>query len=161
MCLHAPRAPAWRTTLPPRRICNHWKCAGSAAVLGRALATRIAARVHVARNWRQWCSCAVQLSFGGDHPYAATLVPLALMPSSGLFGGTRSNCIEVPRTCQFDFSKTLLESRSITVLIGGDACNFRRPAGKLCSARRRTPHAGMRMLPRPTPIRGLSVCFRK
>ena len=31
------------------------------------------------------------------------------------------------------------------------ACNFRRPAGKLCSARRRTPHAGTRMLPRPTP----------
>jgi hypothetical protein len=34
------------------------------------------------------------------------------------------------------------------------ACNFRRPAGKPCSARRRTPHAGTRMLPRPiaTPV---------
>jgi hypothetical protein len=31
------------------------------------------------------------------------------------------------------------------------ACSFRRPAGRPCSARRRTPHAGTRMLPRPTP----------
>jgi hypothetical protein len=30
------------------------------------------------------------------------------------------------------------------------ACNFRSPAGKSCSARRRTPHAGTRMLPSPT-----------
>jgi hypothetical protein len=31
------------------------------------------------------------------------------------------------------------------------ACNFRRPAGKLCSARRRTPHAGTRYAPQTYP----------
>jgi predicted phosphodiesterase len=90
--------------LPSRRICNHWKCPGSATVLGRTLATWVAARIHIARNWCEWCSSALQLSFRGDHPYATPLDRRALMQRLGLLGGPR-RIASGPERVGFDFSE--------------------------------------------------------